>query len=350
MGPHVMRRPPKFVHGFIDRHGKPRWYFRRVGFKQVPLPGLPWSPEFMAAYEAALNAPRSPIGAKRAGPNSVNEAVARYLQSKAFIEGLAPITQVLRRQLLERFRTAHGEKRLAMMEARHVAQLLGSLRPYPQRNMLKALRGLMAFAMAERLIEVDPTSSYKPTRIKDTGGFIPWTDIDIAKFEATHPIGSRARLALALLLFTGQRRGDVVRIGRQHIRDGILSLKQNKTGAQIDIPVLAELRLVLDATPSDHLTFLVNESGQPFTAEGFGKWFRQVCNQAGLEKGLSAHGLRKAAATRLADHGATAHELMAWFGWASLTEAERYTRAANRKALAQGVVKKLATRTDGGKP
>ena len=104
------------------------------------------------------------------------------------------------------------------------------------------------------------------------------------------------------------------------------------------------------STPSDRLTFLVNESGQPFTAEGFGKWFRQVCNQAGLEKGLSAHVLRKAAATRLADHGATAHELMAWFGWASLTEAERYTRAANRKALAQGVVKKLATRTEVGKP
>ena len=141
MGRHLMRRPPKFVHGFIDRHGKPRWYFRRAGFKQVPLPGLPWSPEFMAAYEPALNAPRSPIGAKRVGPNSVNEAVARYLQSKAFIEGLAPITQVLRRQLLERFRTAHGEKRVAMMEARHVAQLLGSLRPYPQRNMLKAIRG-----------------------------------------------------------------------------------------------------------------------------------------------------------------------------------------------------------------
>ena len=196
MGPRVMRRLPKYVHGFIDRHGRPRFDFRRAGFKHVPLPGLPWSPEFMAAYEGALNAQRSPIGAKRTGPGSVNEALARYLQSKAFTEGLAPATQVLRRQLLERFRNAHGEKRLAMMGAKHVAQLLGSLRPYPQRNMLKALRGLMAFAIAERLIDVDPTSGYKPTRIKDMGGFIPWTDVDIAKFEATHPIGSRARLAL----------------------------------------------------------------------------------------------------------------------------------------------------------
>ena len=150
-------------------------------------------------------------------------------------------------------------------------------------------------------------------------------------------------------MFTGQRRGDVLRIGRQHIRDGILSLKQNKTGAQIDIPVLSELRLVLDATPSDHLTFLVNGSGQPFTAAGFGKWFRQVCAQAGLEKGLSAHGLRKAAATGLADHGATAHELMAWFGWKTLKEAERYTAAVNRKKLAQSAAL-LLSGTSSGKP
>ena len=252
MGPRVMRRLPKFVHGFIDRHGKPRFYFRRAGFKRMILPGLPWSPEFMAAYEGALNAPRSPIGAKRAGPDSVNAAVARYFQSKAFSEGLAPTTQALRRQLLERFRNAHGEKRLVMMGARHVAQLLGSLRPYPQRNMLKALRGLMAFAITERLIDVDPTGGYKPTRIKDTGGFIPWTDIDIAKFEATHPIGSRARLALALLVFTGQRRGDIVRIGRQHIRDGILSLKQNKTGAQS--PSGAAARPRGDAERPSHLS------------------------------------------------------------------------------------------------
>src|SRR5215831_21228477 len=109
MGPRVMRHLPKYVHGFIDRHGRPRVYFRCAGFKHVPLPGLPWSPEFMAAYEGALNAQPSPIGAKRTGPGSVNEALALYLQSNAFTEGLAPATQVLRRQLLERFRNAHGE-------------------------------------------------------------------------------------------------------------------------------------------------------------------------------------------------------------------------------------------------
>jgi integrase len=170
-----------------------------------------------------------------------------------------------------------------------------------------------------------------------------WTDVDIARFEARHPVGSKARLALALLLYTGQRRGDVVRLGRQHIRNGVLSIKQSKTGAQVDLPVLAELQAALDLTPIG-MTFLVTRRGIPFTPGAFGMWFRDRCTEAGL-KGLSAHGLRKAAATRLAECGATAHELMAVFGWSTLREAERYTRAANRKALASGVMRKLGSRT-----
>jgi len=84
-----MRRPPKYVHGFMDRHGKPRFYFRRAGFKRVPLPGLPWSPEFMAAYDAALKGEaRVAIGAGRTKPGTVNDVVVRYLSSSAF-QGLA---------------------------------------------------------------------------------------------------------------------------------------------------------------------------------------------------------------------------------------------------------------------
>jgi hypothetical protein len=106
---------------------------------------------------------------------------------------------------------------------------------------------------------------------------------------------------------------------------GTFPIRQQKTNAEVDIPVLPELQEVLDATPSGHLTFLVTEHGKPFTAAGFGNWFRDMCAGAGLPRRLSAHGLRKAAATRFADHGATAHELMAWFGWKKITEAERYT-------------------------
>ncbi len=138
-------------------------------------------------------------------------------------------------------------------------------------------------------------------------------------------------------------------MGRQHVRDGVLSLRQQKTGAQIDIPVVPDLQAALDAMPmTDQLAFLTTEAGQPFTAAGFGGWFRDRCNEAGLHH-CTAHGLRKAAATRLADRGATEHQLMAWFGWTSIREAERYTRRANRKHLAQ-TAGKLISGTSSGKP
>lgn len=287
------------------------------------------------------NAPRSIIGSKRTAVGKVAHSVGLYYGSRAF-EALAPITRSMRRALLERFRRDHGDKRIAMMEQRHVADLLDHMEPHAQRNMLKALRGLMAFAFSSRIVDADPTAGYRPARVKDRGGFRTWTDGEVAAFEARHPLGSKARLAFALLIFTGQRRGDIVRLGRQHVRDGVLSLRQSKTGAQVTIPVLPELEAVLAASSLDGLTYLMTEFGKPFTAGGFGGWFRRRCNEAGLH-GLSAHGLRKAAATRFANHGATAHELMAWFGWSSVQEAERYTRTADREGLARRAAAKLRT-------
>jgi integrase len=340
MGPRL--KLPMYVHAFVDHNGHPRYYFRRRGYRRATLPGLPWCPEFMAAYEKALAGAPSLIGADRHDPGSVDAVITSYLNSKSFT-GLALTTQRMRRALLNRFCTEHGDKRLAMMEPRHVAKLFEQFEAHPQRNMLKALRGLIAFAIAERIIDADPTVGCKLKRAKDTGGFKPWTDANIAEFEAKHPIGSKARLALALLLYTGQRRGDVVRLGRQHIRNGVLSLRQSKTGVQVDLPVLPELQAELDLAPMG-MTFLVTGRGIPFTPGGFGFWFGQCCTEAGL-MGLSAHGLRKAAATRLAERGATAHELMAVFGWSTMREAERYTRAANRKVLASGVMRKLRSGT-----
>jgi integrase len=346
MGQHLMRRPPKFVQGFIDRHGKARYYFRRPGFKRVPLPGLPWAPEFMEKYETALaNASPIVIGIRRTRPGTIEDAVARYLGSVTFA-GLSPTTQAKRRATLEKFRVEHGDKRIAKLRRDHVATLLGRLRPFAQRNVLKALRAVMAFALSDGLIDSDPTVGVKLERIKDTGGFKTWADVHIEAYRNQHKLGTRARLALELLYGTMQRRGDVIRLGRQHVQHGVLSLRQQKTGAQVDIPVLPELEAAIEAMPkAEHLAFLVTEFGKPFTAEGFGNWFRQQCKTVGLPADLSAHGLRKAGATRLAEHGCSDHEIMAWGGWTSLKEVQRYTIAANRKRLAQDAAKKLRTRT-----
>jgi integrase len=149
----------------------------------------------------------------------------------------------------------------------------------------------------------------KAIRIKSTGHH-SWTDAEIAQFERCHPVGSRARLALALLLYTGQRRSDVIRMGPQHVREGVLHVKQDKTGIELALPLHPDLAAVIAATPSRHLTFLTTTIGGPFAARTFAGWFRRECDKAGLPH-CCAHGLRKATARRLAEAGCTAHETLA---------------------------------------
>jgi integrase len=334
---------PRYVHGYVDRHGKARHYLRRRGRKDVPLPGLPWSTEFMDAYEAALKSAASVvIGASRTVPGSVNEAVARYLGSAAFA-GMAQTTQKTRRAILEHFRLEHGEKRFWKLQPENVARIIGKLRPWAQRNMRKTLRGLVAFSISEGLLDADPTAGVKLAKVKDTGGHPTWTETEIEQYRAHHPLGTRARLALELLLGTMAARCDVVWLGAQHATGATVSYRRGKTGVAVDVPVLPELREAIDAMPEGNLTFLMTEQGRPFTAAGFGNWFRDQCNAAGISK--SAHGLRKAGATRLAEAGATDHEIMAWGGWKTLAEVKRYTEAANRKRLALQGAAKLKTGT-----
>jgi integrase len=212
--------------------------------------------------------------------------------------------------------------------------------------MMKTLSGLMAFALADGLIPADPTVGVKLARTKDTGGFPTWPLECIEQYRAAHKLGTRARLALELLYGTMQRRGDAVKLGPQHVQNGILSLHQQKTGADVDIPILPELQTAIDAMPKGgHLAFLTTEHGKPFTAAGFSHWFSEVCKQAGVPRNLSAHGLRKAGATRLAEHGCTDHEIMAWGGWTSITEVQRYTKAADRKRNALQAADKLKAGT-----
>jgi integrase len=209
-----------------------------------------------------------------------------------------------------------------------------------------ALRVMMKHAVDIGLRADDPTREVRAIRVK-SGGFHSWTDDEITQFERHHPIGSRARLAFALLLNTGQRRGDVLRMGAQHIRDGAVHITQEKTAVELAIPLHPELAAIIASTPSGHLTFLTTRGGRPFEASSFSRWFREECDKAGLPH-CTAHGLRKAAARRLAEAGCTAHEIGAVTGHASLTELVRYTRAADQRRLAEAAMAK--TRTAIGKP
>lgn len=348
----------KHIHRFRDRHGKVRHYFRRAGCKRVPLPGDPGSEEFMAAYQAALAGQAGPIeiGASRTKPGTVNAAIVAFYNSGLYASW-APETRRSRRNILERFRIEHGDKRIALLEPRHIVKMLAdkSDKPSSAQNWLKAVRALMQFAAASGLVSKDPTRDVKPPRYR-SDGFQTWDEDHIRTFEARHPIGTMPRLALALLLYSAQRRGDVVTLGRQHIKSGFIHMRQHKTGMSMVIPVHPDLQAVIDATPSDHLTFLTTSFGKPFSAAGFTNWFRERCREAGLPKGLSAHGLRKAACRRLAEAGCSANEIAAISGHASLREVQRYTLAADRKRMAVAAINTVTeafpaeTRTSSGKP
>src|SRR5262249_39881656 len=149
MGPRL--RLPQYVHGYIDRHGKPRFYFRRAGFKKVPLPALPWSPKFMAAYELATTGQeRIEIGARRTRPGTIAALTIAYFNSIEF-RSLAAETQRTRRNILERFRGEHGDKRFALLQREHIVRILAGKinKPSAARNWLNTIRAMMQFAVAE---------------------------------------------------------------------------------------------------------------------------------------------------------------------------------------------------------
>ena len=327
----------RYVQAWVDGEGRVHRYFRRPGYPRVRLPGLPGSVEFMAAYQAALDGPGVEIGAaKRSKPGSVSTAIAAYYGSPDFA-ALATGTRTMRRAILERFRGEHGDKPIALLPPKFIAITLSKMKPHAARNWFKAVRSLMQFAMALEMRSDDPTSGIKLPKVK-SDGVHTWTEGEIEQYEAAHAVGTAARLALALPLYTGQRRSDVIRMGRQHVRNGVLTVRQDKTGVTLAIPVHADLQAILDATPSEHMTFLVTRSGRPFGGSTFSEQFRAWCDAAGLPKACSVHGLRKAACRRLAEAGCSANEIAAISGHVTLKEVQRYTKAADQARMARNAM------------
>jgi integrase len=215
------------------------------------------------------------------------------------------------------------------------------------RDFLRCLRLLTQYAVSIGVREDDPTVGVR-VKLPKSDGHPTWGEPDIVRFRAYHPIGSKPRLALELLLNTATRRSDVVKLSRAHVRNGtICNIKQQKTGRTLPpIPIRADLAAALNAAPpTDAFVLLVDESGKAFTPENFTKWFARACKRAGLT-GLSPHGLRKAACRRLAEAGSSEKEIAAISGHASLNEVARYTRAADQERLARNAMERL-DRTEG---
>jgi integrase len=296
----------------------------------------------MRAYETALgNVEPIVIGADRAKAGTVAATVSMYLASVTFAD-LADETRRTRRNILERFREAHGDKRIASIEKKHVQALIDAKAATPSaaRNLLAVIRLLMKFAIEAGIRADDPTIGVKRVKIK-TDGFRTWDEEHIAAFEARHPIGTMPRLALALALGTGQRRGDLVKIGRPHVRGDMIAVHQKKTKKPLMIPIGKELRAAIDAMPADRLIFITTARGKPFSPASFTNWFRARCREAGLQLGLSVHGLRKAVCCRLAEAGCSEKQIAAITGHKTLRMLQRYTEAADQERLARAAIERL---------
>jgi integrase len=307
------RRLPKYCIEDTDRHGKVRVYLRVPGYRKVSLPGSPWSEEFMLAYAAALGRDRqTPVHA--AGERTWGWLCRKYFAS-AELRMLAPRGQLIRRRIIEKtfdepirpgsldlFR----DMPLSEMSPAAIRVLRDrcSEKPDAANERLKAIRQVFASGLAADDIAVNPSRDV-PYFKRRSDGFYTWTLEDVSQFEQRHAPGTKARRALYLLLYGGPRRSDVVTLGRQMVTGGVLKFQPLKTkattGTVVEVPILRD---ELERMPAGKMLFLETTYGKPFTANGFGNWFKKRCVEAGLPQ-CSAHGLRKAGATRAAENGAT---------------------------------------------
>ncbi len=348
-----MRKPPKYCHHKRGRRDDDPgyWYFDRPGCARVRLPGLPWSPEFMAAYEAAAKGEPTVIVARKssAEPGTLNDLIEKYLVSSAFLLGCKPGTRKLYRFVLDRIRRDAGNVSVAAIERKHIFQKLQKFVDTPsQGNLwLKIMSNLMHLAINLDMRGKNGTNpclgiDKLPERKRETA---PWSAEQRLAFEERWKIGTTQRLAYTLLLWTSRRLSDVRLLGPQHVqriegRDYIV-FGQVKTGQPHASSIEPELAKVLAATKCGHLVFVTTDRGKPFASDGsFSHYMAAAIKEAGIT-GVTTHGLRATLPTDLAERGATLHELQAVTGHRQMSMVEKYTRKADQRQRASNALAKL---------
>lgn len=334
---------PKWVSEYADRHGKLRYRFRRKGYSQYLFRHTPGTEGFRQEYQACLDgigAEKIAPGADRIVSGTFDDLISRYYRSPDFLDP-SDRTREVYRGVIERWRVKYGKAVVRDLQTRHVEQMMTELLPHrTAANMLrKRLRALMQFAIRQNMAMTNPVIATKPYKVVSEG-FHTWSEEEIARYEQRHHIGTRARLALDLMLWTGQRGGDARVMGPQHIINKRLVVTQEKTGATVSLPILPALARSILATPSGGLVFLMSEHGRPYSRKGFGNKVRQWCDEAGLTN-CSAHGLRKSAARRFAEAGCSNQQIKSWTGHTTDSEVARYTAAADQQTLSDAAAEML---------
>jgi integrase len=343
----AMPRPrPPYLHREVTRHGKVLWRVRIGKGPRILLHAEFGSPAFEAEYQAARALlVAKPQQSKPPHAGSLAWLIERYRETTAWMT-LSAATRRQRENIFKHVLASAGTQPFLKITDQTIAA--GKERrastPAQARNFLDAMRGLFRWAFEAKHIPRDPTAGIKNPKRKKGPGFKKWSEEEVERYEARWPVGTKERVWLDLLLYTGLRRGDAVILGRQHVRNGVATLQTEKSGetVTVTIPILPVLARTLAAGPCGDLAYICGARGQPLTKESFGNAFKDACRAAGInDAGKAAHGLRKVGATRAAENGATVAELEALFGWCGGTMAALYTREANRAQLSKRAISKL---------
>jgi integrase len=352
----MKRRLPNNLTSFVDRHGKERFRFRKTGRPTYYFKGHPGTERHPSEEYKELVSGK-PVTASRATPGTIDDLLQRFYGSSSW-EGIGADTRRVRRGILEAFREQHGAKRVAKVTFEHIEAILVAKAKKrvdvesrrmvggkeASRSLKKQLTRLFTFAVKLGMIETNPVSLADGVKVPKTGGFHTWTEDEIATYQAKHALGTKARLALEIILWTGQRRGDVHRFGRAHLKAGKIRYTQAKTGKELWLPAAPQLLEAIAAMPVVGAeTFLVTDYGKSFSRSGFGNKMREWCDEAGLPQ-CSAHGLRKAIARRLAEDGAGNQGIKSVGGWSGDAEVSTYTAEVDQRALAETTLGGLAER------
>jgi integrase len=327
-----------YIHEYRDRHGRVRRYVRRPGSRRVVLPGLPGAPEFMQAYHDAMTGPVIRPRAPKAGTLA---ALATDYFSSAEFANLKPSSQATYRLALGPILERDGHRLVRDLppdKARKIVQEIGANRPAMANLTRAVLRRLFSFAIAMGQRRDNPFIAAPKYKI---GTHHTWTDEQLATYEQRWPLGTRDRLAFDVLLYTAQRVGDAVKMQRSDIRNGVITVVQEKTGTEVFIPLHPALARSIKAGPSNGVYLIGDKNGRPINRRALTVLISVATKAAGLPAACVAHGLRKAALRRLAEHGATSKEMQAISGHKSLAEIERYTQQADQRRLAKAAIATL---------
>lgn len=341
-----------------DRHGKLRARYRKIGRKPIYMKHLPDQKGFIEEYEG-LKADSSKVE-PRYVVGTVHDLCERYYRCADFRAKGNDNTRKTRRGILESFRAEFGDDRVSDFTFEHIEAILLT-RSEKRRNdkgrivggqvaasnLREELLRLFRYGKKLRLCSHNPVEDADKVGKQKLKGYYSWTEQDIATFKRKHPFGTKARLALEILLWTGQRRGDASKFGRKHIVRGKINYQASKNFADLWLPIAPDLKKAIDAMPvTGTETFLVTDYGKSFSVAGFGNKMREWCNEAGLPQ-CTAHGLRKAIARRAAQAEATQQGIKAVGGWKHDSEVRTYTEAVEQERLADATMGRVIDKFSG---